>query len=72
MEYVLTMNFITSTGSKSSMTISGVKSDLTKEQISSLMDKIIEKNIFQTKSGTFSRKSGANVTERKITKYDLA
>ncbi len=72
MEYVLTMNFITSTGSKSSMTISGVKSDLTKEQISSLMDKIIEKNIFQTKSGTFSSKSGANVTERKITKYDLA
>ena len=72
MEYVLTMNFITSTGSKSSMTISGVKSDLTKEQISSLMDKIIEKNIFHTKSGTFSSKSGANVTERKITKYDLA
>lgn len=72
MEYVLTMNFITSTGSKSSMTISGVKSDLTKEQISSLMDKIIEKNIFQTKSGTFASKSGANVTERKITKYDLA
>ena len=72
MEYVLTMNFITSTGSKSSMTISGVKSDITKEQISSLMDKIIEKNIFHTKSGTFASKSGDNLTERKITKYDLA
>lgn len=72
MEYILTMNFITSTGAKSSMTISGVKADITKEQISELMDKLIEKNIFETKTGTFVSKSGANVTERKITKYELA
>ena len=72
MEYILTMTFITSTNAKSSMTVSGVKSDITKEQISALMDTIIEKNIFQTKSGTLASKSGANVTERKITKYELA
>lgn len=72
MEYILTMTFITSTGAKSSMTVSGVKEDITKEQISGLMDKIIEKNIFETKSGALVSKSGANVTERKITKYELA
>ena len=72
MEYILTMTFITSTNAKSSMTVSGVKSDITKEQISALMDTIIEKNIFQTKSGTLAGKSGANVTERKVTKYELA
>ena len=72
MEYILSMTFLTSTGAKSSMTVSGVKSDITKEAISGLMDTIIEKNIFNTKSGDLTGKSGANVTERKITKYDLA
>ena len=72
MEYILAMTFLTSTGAKSTMSISGVKADITKEQISALMDTIIEKNIFQTKSGTLASKSGANVTERKITKYELA
>lgn len=71
MEYILSMTFLTSTGAKSSMTVSGVKSTITKEEISALMDTIIEKNIFQTKSGTLASKSGANVTERKITKYEL-
>ena len=60
MEYILSMTFITSTNVKSTMSISGVKSDLTKEQISALMDKIIEKNIFQPKSGYYTGKSGAN------------
>ncbi|HCW54414.1 MAG TPA: DUF2922 domain-containing protein [Clostridium sp.] len=72
MEYILTMTFITSTNAKYTMSINGVKPDLTKDQISALMDTIIEKNIFQTKSGAFASKSGANITERKVTKYDLA
>lgn len=72
MEYILTMTFITSTNAKSTMSISGVKDDLSKEQISALMDEIIAKDIFQSKSGTFTGKSGANVTERKVTKYELA
>ena len=72
MEYILSMTFLTSTGAKSTMTVSGIKSTITKEEISTLMDTIIEKNIFQTKSGNLAGKSGSNVTERKITKYELA
>ena len=71
MEYILSMTFLTSTGAKSSMTVSGVKSDITKQEISDLMDTIIENDIFNTKSGNLAGKSGANVTERKIVKYDL-
>ena len=71
MEYILSMTFLTSTGAKSTMTVSGVKTDITKEEISTLMDAIIENNIFRTKSGDIAGKSGANVTERKIVKYDL-
>lgn len=72
MEYILTMTFITSSNAKSTMTVSGVKADITKEHISALMDELIAKNIFETKTGTLVSKSGANVTERKITKYELA
>lgn len=37
------MTFLTSTGTKISMTISGIKTDITKQKISALMDTIIEK-----------------------------
>ena len=37
------------------MSINGVKPDLTKDQISALMDSIIEKNVFETKSGILTQ-----------------
>lgn len=72
MEYILAMTFLTESGSKSTMSISGVKADLTQEQAFALMDTIIEKNIFITKTGSFVKKSAAQLTERKITKYEVA
>lgn len=72
MEYVLTMNFLTERGTKSTISISGVKPTITKDQINTLMAAIIQKNIFLTKAGALVSKDSAQVTERKITKYDLA
>lgn len=72
MEYVLAMTFLTERGVKSTISISGVKSDITKDQITALMNTIIQKNIFLTKSGALVSKDEAKITERKITKYDLA
>lgn len=72
MEYILAMTFLTSTGVKSTISISGVKSDLTKDQANTLMDKIIEKDIFLVDSGSFVSKDSAKLTERKVTKYELA
>lgn len=70
MEYLLTMTFLTSTGTKTTLTLNNVKSTITSEEASTLMDKIIEKNIFLTKAGALVGKAYAQVTERKITKYD--
>ena len=70
MEYLLTMTFLTSTGTKTTLTLNNVKSTITSEEASTLMDKIIEKNIFLTKAGALVGKASAQVTERKITKYD--
>lgn len=72
MEYILAMTFLTSTGAKSTISISGVKSDLTKDQANTLMDTIIEKDVFLVDSGSFVSKDSAKLTERKVTKYELA
>lgn len=72
MEYILSLSFLTETGTKSTFTISGVKSNLTNTQVNSLMETIITKNVFLTSSGTLVSKSGAQLTERKITKYEVS
>jgi hypothetical protein len=72
MEYVLSMIFLTESGLKSTISISGVKSTITKDQVNSLMDTIIAKNIFLSNSEALVSKYDAKLTERKITKYEVA
>ena len=72
MEYSLTLTFICENGEKSSISIDGVKSDITKDQVSSLMDTIISKNIFLTKNGILTGKSGAQLTQKAVTKFEVA
>ncbi|OOM67797.1 DUF2922 domain-containing protein [Clostridium sp. BL-8] len=72
MEYTLSMTFLTEAGEKSTLSISGVKPNLTKDQVNAIMDTIIEKNIFFTNSGSLVKKSGAQLTQREVTKYEVA
>ena len=72
MEYTLSMVFITEAGLKSTLSISGVKSTITQEQANTLMDIIIAKNIFLPTAGALTSKSSAQLTERKVTKYEVA
>lgn len=72
MEYTLAMTFLTEYGEKSTLSISGVKATLTKDQVNTLMDTIITNNIFTTNSGTLVKKSGAQLTERQVTKFEVA
>lgn len=72
MEYSLTMTFMSSTNTKVSITVSDVKEDLTQAQIETLMDTLIDKNVFSTKSGDLATKYGASVTKKQVTKYELA
>ena len=72
MEYVLSMTFLTETGVKSTLSVSGVKSTITEAQANTLMETIIAKNIFLPAAGALVKKSGAQLTERKITKYEVA
>ena len=71
MEYVLSMVFLTELGIKSNFSISGVKHDLTQAQVNALMDTIIAKNIFFTTTGALVKKSGANFTQKTVTKIEV-
>lgn len=71
MEYSLAMTFVTTSGDKSSLTITGVKSDLSQAEVSTLMDIIIEKGVFLTKSGALTAKYGAQMIQRKTTKFEV-
>ena len=71
MEYSLSMTFVTETGDKVSMTVSGVKSDITQAEVSTLMDTIITKDVFLTKNGSLTAKYSAQLTQRDVTKFDL-
>jgi hypothetical protein len=71
MEYSLSMTFVTETGDKVSMTVSGVKSDITQAEVSTLMDTIIAKDVFLSKNGSLTAKYTAQLTQREVTKFDL-
>ena len=72
MEYTLAMTFLTTAGLKTTLSVSGVKSTLTKDEVNALMETIIAKNIFETNSGDLVKKSGAQLTQRQVTKYEVA
>lgn len=72
MEYTLAMTFLTKAGLKTTLSISGVKVALTKDEVNALMETIISKNIFKTNSGDLVKKSGAQLTQRQVTKFEVA
>ena len=72
MEYILSMTFNTEGGKTTNLSINGVKNDITKAQVLSLMDLIIEKNIFAVNTLALVSKNSAKLTQRTITKYEVA
>ncbi|WP_297426530.1 DUF2922 domain-containing protein [Clostridium sp.] len=72
MEYTLALTFLTEGGEKTTLSIPSVKSNLTKDEVNTLMDTILAKNIFKTNSGGLAKKSGAQVAQRQVTKFEMA
>ena len=72
MEFTLSMTFTTSNGDKSTISIERVKENLTQAEASTLMDTIIEKDIFLTKNGTLTGKYSAQLVQKQVTKFNVA
>lgn len=71
MEYILAMIFNTNFGKTTILSVSGVNPEITKDQVITLMDTIVSKNVFEVAYGELISKSGAKLTQRKITKYEI-
>lgn len=71
MNLLLTMNFLTEIGEKTSMSISDVKDSITENDVLGLMDLIIANDIFQTKKGNLASRVSAQLVERKVTKFEV-
>ena len=71
MDYTLSMTFVNTGGDKISMSIAGVKPDITQTEASALMDTIIAKNIFLSKGGSLTSKYTAQLTQREVTKFTV-
>ena len=71
MEYTLSMTFLTETDEKYSLSISGVRTNLNSEEVSALMDIILENDIFISQKGSIVSKYAAKITERQVTSFDI-
>jgi hypothetical protein len=60
------MTFKTSSGEKATMSITGLKSDITGAEVSKVMDVIIAKNVCYGKGGDFIGKVGAEIVSRNV------
>lgn len=72
MKYTLVIMFLTAVSEKNALSISGIKSTLTKSEVNALMDVVITKNIFKTNSDDLVKKYGAQLTQRQVTKYETS
>ena len=71
MDYTLSMTFINISGGKSTLSIDGIRPDITQSQASDLMDTIIWKDVFRTAGGSLTAKYSAQLTERTVTKFTV-
>lgn len=67
----LALTFVCENTKKSTISIDGVKTDLTDEQVQTLMDTIVEKSIFSSKNGAFVSKDSAKLIKKETTEYSL-
>lgn len=63
----LVMTFLTDTGKKSSLNVSNVNDSITKDEVSTAMNTIIAKNIFNTTNGRFAKIDSARIDEKNST-----
>ncbi|NFE75332.1 DUF2922 domain-containing protein [Clostridium botulinum] len=71
MEYNLSLIFLNTIGSKSSLTITDVKQDITADEVKALMNLIVEKDFFLTGKGSFVKPYSAQLVQREVTKFEI-
>jgi len=68
----LVMTFTTEVGDKATLSVSGIKEDLTSEGIGAAMDVIIAKNAFVSKGGKLTGKYNAQIITKNVDEIEVA
>ncbi|HBQ25234.1 MAG TPA: DUF2922 domain-containing protein [Syntrophomonas sp.] len=68
----LEMNFATELNRTHNIRVYDVREDITASEISTTMDNIISKNVFDSNSGNLTGKIGARVVVKDTEEFDLA
>lgn len=71
MSKTLVMNFLTDQGRKVSIRFKEVKEDIDELSVVTVMDTIIEKNIFQTTSGNIKIKDSAQIVDTTVEELSI-
>ena len=71
MDYILTLVFLCANGEKSSISIDSVSPTISSEEVTNIMDIIIEKNVIITKNGILTGKYNAYLTQKQVTKFTI-
>ena len=67
----LVMTFLNQLGSRASITLPGVRDDVTEQEVSAAMDSVIAANIFESSGGDLVTKHSAQLTERTVTALEV-
>ena len=67
----LIMTFKTEGGDNATVSVSGIKEDLTAAEIAAAMDVIIKKDAFIAKGGSLKSKAGAQVVSRNVDEFEV-
>ncbi|MDT8719609.1 DUF2922 domain-containing protein [Clostridium sp. 19966] len=71
MAKTLSMTFTNEANKSTSFTLDYIKEDLTNEQVSTVMDLFINKNIFSSTGGDLKGKSAAQIVDKNVSKLEL-
>jgi len=72
MTQVLELQFVTTEGKTSTLTIDAPKPNLTAAEIQRVMETIVAKNVFSGQAGAITAIKGARIVDRQITEFDVA
>jgi hypothetical protein len=70
-EKSLVMTFLNREGSKTSITLAGIKDNVTEAEVSAAMDIVIAKGIFYSNGGDLVAKQSAQITEKNVAALDV-
>ena len=72
MDRIVEMSFIKSDGKKFTLKLNNAKEDVTAEQVNTLMDSIVQKDMYSFDGATISTKDAANLVTVQETPFQMS